>query len=369
MSTINITPIATNNPIDLKASNVIKGIALDWTDFGDTKSTLIYRSNTNNRANAVIITDTLANSYVDTNISYNQPYYYWIKFINQWDRSDGSFYPLNALSGVSITPSQVLTVDLAENAVNDFAFVNDYSIRPNPEISKTSNEWYFYNEIQSLQFETDSNTKFISVSGGLSTITYSLTHPSSGYYQHILTLNIFDAANARLQTGLTETWYNNGPSRPAYHGGNGYVIGDIITLNCGANVLVDNVNASGNVTAFNIQTSSNVDWVYHDPEYRIQEYTTGSGTGFRLFWIGSGETLGDFDFDHEWDSSSAWFIDNKYSQLEDSYACGPIYVIGNIGSRKFNLGLSHTIEKQGTSNGSMTANITGSFLQIQQVKR
>lgn len=362
MSTINITPIATNNPIDLKASNVIKGIALDWTDFGDTKSTLIYRSNTNNRANAVVITDTLANSYVDTKISYNQSYYYWIKFINQWGRSDGSFYPLNALSGVSITPSQVLTVDIIDNAVTDFAFVTDDTTRHSAPLT-AYNEYELFSPLQLVQTTVARDGDRLEVESGKRGGSTSIS--ISGFFNNLeyrFRSGVYDATLAKLKNNYTQSNFAGN-----YKKGNGYSVNNIITLNCGANVRVDSVGAIGNVENFTVISSTD-SVAYGYPLDRLQTSTTGSGTGFALTDIDYTHTVGDFEYDYE-DRTIFQILLNIL--LSESATSIKSYLYPTIAGHKYNVFLEDFYGNNNSGNASSNISLTffSTYIKISDVKK
>ncbi len=368
MTTVNIVPLSTNNPIDLYATDVFKGVLLEWTDFEDTASTLIYRAETNNRENAVVITDCIANSYIDSNVSYNNEYFYWIKFKNIYGREDGEFYPANDLTGVSVINNQVLSVDIADDAVTDFMFLTDETTRYMPDLT-AYNKYPFYSLLQSEQIVLDNGGSRLEVECGLRGVSKSISTNGSdvgpgfgSILSYSVRAGIYDATLARLKVGLNQSIFSGD-----IHGGKGYAANNFINLNCGANVRVDSVGSIGNVQSFSV-ISSNDNVAYGFPFDRFQISTSGSGTGFALTDISSSATVGNFKCDYE---------DRDVINLFDSIVLGEsflglkTYLLPTIANHKYNAFVEDLYFNESLSNDNSSINVTvnSSYVKILNVKK
>ena len=99
-------------PTGFSVSSGMTTIILSWTSatYGNHAYTEVWRSDTNNLANASLIGTTNSFAYADSVGTTNSTKYYWIRFVSQMDVKG----PYNSAIGTGSSTGQVATADLTD---------------------------------------------------------------------------------------------------------------------------------------------------------------------------------------------------------------------------------------------------------------
>lgn len=94
-----------------------KVIELRWTESteADLDVYQVFRSTTNDSATAAKIADARTTKFIDSNVAYGTPYFYWIKAADRSGNISG-FHP-GQFAGVSATPAQIASADILDAAI------------------------------------------------------------------------------------------------------------------------------------------------------------------------------------------------------------------------------------------------------------
>ena len=120
MTSLTLEGIKAPAVTNLTTSGTAKGIKLEWDDsYDETKKYVeIWRATTNNRASASKVYETISDTWVDTNVTTGDTYYYWIRTSSIYDREDGDWHPTGSTSGVEGETSTLGALELeSEQAV------------------------------------------------------------------------------------------------------------------------------------------------------------------------------------------------------------------------------------------------------------
>lgn len=110
--------VAPGNISGLTTTASFKNIWLDWTNPTDKDLAAIevYASTTNNRANALQISDTLSDTYTHSGLATGTTRYYWLRARNTSGLT-GNYFPFLANAGVIATTANIQTVDYANLSI------------------------------------------------------------------------------------------------------------------------------------------------------------------------------------------------------------------------------------------------------------
>ncbi|WP_025041035.1 hypothetical protein [Nitrosospira briensis] len=120
-----IQPVLAPTLDGLTATPALKSNLLKWSALNDPRlfGAEVWASKTNDRASASRLATVYDNSFTHANDG--ETWYYWIRAVSIYGRSDGEWFPLSATAGVSSTALLVQTTDMALNAVTNLEWAQD----------------------------------------------------------------------------------------------------------------------------------------------------------------------------------------------------------------------------------------------------
>lgn len=115
-----IQPILAPTLSDLVATPALKSNLLKWSTLNDPIlfGTEIWGSKTNDRSVATLLATVYNNAFIHGTES-GETWYYWIRAVSVYGRSDGPWFPTSSTAGVSSTALLTQTVDIAPNATTN----------------------------------------------------------------------------------------------------------------------------------------------------------------------------------------------------------------------------------------------------------
>lgn len=123
-----IAPILAPSLSGLTATPALRGNLLTWATSNDALlfGTEVWASKTNDRATATQKATVVDNTYIHL-VAAGETWYYWIRAVSIYQRSDGAWYPTSSTGGVSSTSLQAQTTDIASNAITSVSVAQSNS--------------------------------------------------------------------------------------------------------------------------------------------------------------------------------------------------------------------------------------------------
>jgi len=227
-----IQPVLAPTLSDLVSTPALKSNLLKWSALNDPIlfGTEIWGSKTNDRSVATLLATVYNNAFIHGTES-GETWYYWIRAVSIYGRSDGPWFPTSSTAGVSSTALLTQTVDIAPNAATNVQVAQAIG-------TITQTNYSVWENVFSIPFPGSGNKYLISVShaanSNLATVgtsqgLKSVERLTLNEYTVYKTGTVSVTNGSKIVTGVGTLWLTNAVAGNYFFvpGGYKYIISSV----------------------------------------------------------------------------------------------------------------------------------------------